>query len=70
MKVSLDQKTLKHIVDALAAAKACGLTSDIEQVVFDHSIINAGGIIRLAKLAGMIEKDRQEDKKPCESSPY
>lgn len=56
----METKTLRHIVDALAAAKASGLINDTEQTVFDVSLGHAGGIIALAKMAGMLKMDRED----------
>jgi hypothetical protein len=58
-RVDIKKDTLVHIVDALLAANACGLQSEVEQIVFEHSLIRAGGLIKLAQRAGMVHVERE-----------
>lgn len=62
--VSLKVETLRHIVDALSAAKASGLKIDTEQIVFDNSLSHGGGIVWLSKKAGILPKDKHNEAKP------
>lgn len=63
--VSLERETLLHIVDALSAANACGLRSEIEQIAFENSLKNAGGLARLSQRAGMVFTERKVY--PCDA---
>ena len=62
--VTLDKRAFIHIVDALLAVNASGLNSEIQQVVFDLSIKNAGGLIGLCQRAGLIQVERERGT-PC-----
>ena len=55
--ISIKMETYVHMVDALNAARMAGLKSETEQLAFDESLKQAGGMMNLIQKTGLHKAD-------------